>query len=521
MRQALTKKLSSIIRSAAQVTIIALSFMVFWHFATLMLVRIPYPFLLEWMEGGTVDHVCRVIEGKNLYPPPTLDYLPFIYPPLYNILGASAFILFGETLSSLRLISLMATLGTIILIYDSAKSLTKQHLSGVIAATTYCASYGVTGGFMDLARVDSTALFLQWVIVWAMFKHKSGWQLFLASACLGFALLTKQTAIFTLLGTIAYTIIKALRNFKIKEITLTLAPALAISICGYLASYITNGWWLIEYLFVIPSNHPVRTGDFFSLFLVKDLLSKIPVLIIASVLLVFRLYKSRNPTWLFIVIIGSSFLIASVLPRLKVHGYVNNLMPIYSFLCVLWGASWNLTEISSRISVISKFVFAALFALQISILSFDYAAFRPSKQAEAEGVRLVTILKSLKGPFFSSQEGLYLRLAGHHQTSMHLMPFIDLRLEPIHKILTNKLGAALASCKFNSVLSPLLPERNLNACYKPHMKPLYKPIRGPRIREKIKLWIRNAAPSSINKKELHNTQLELAPLCSHKIKIPE
>ena len=45
-------------------------------------VRIRYPFELQWMEGGSVDHVRRVLHGQSIYQAPSVDFVSFAYPPL-------------------------------------------------------------------------------------------------------------------------------------------------------------------------------------------------------------------------------------------------------------------------------------------------------------------------------------------------------------------------------------------------------------------------------------------------------
>ena len=45
--------------------------------------RISHPFDLEWMEGGMLLHASRVANGQAIYVPPSIDFIPFIYPPMY------------------------------------------------------------------------------------------------------------------------------------------------------------------------------------------------------------------------------------------------------------------------------------------------------------------------------------------------------------------------------------------------------------------------------------------------------
>ena len=56
-------------------------------FLTLLLVvglsRIGYPYELEWMEGGSLQNVQRVVGGESIYVEPSIDFVPFLYTPLY------------------------------------------------------------------------------------------------------------------------------------------------------------------------------------------------------------------------------------------------------------------------------------------------------------------------------------------------------------------------------------------------------------------------------------------------------
>ena len=54
--------------------------------------RVSYPYDLEWMEGGMLHHALRIQEGHSLYAPPSIDFIPYLYTPLYPTLLA----LFGN-----------------------------------------------------------------------------------------------------------------------------------------------------------------------------------------------------------------------------------------------------------------------------------------------------------------------------------------------------------------------------------------------------------------------------------------
>ena len=54
-----------------------------WRLAIAVVSRFPYPFGLEWMEGGILAHALRIAEGQPTYAAPSVDFIPFLYTPLY------------------------------------------------------------------------------------------------------------------------------------------------------------------------------------------------------------------------------------------------------------------------------------------------------------------------------------------------------------------------------------------------------------------------------------------------------
>jgi hypothetical protein len=66
---------------AVTVLIVLLSLGPLVTFTSVALRRLPYPYELEWMEGGIVTHVRVVLAGEPLYSAPSLDFTPFIYAP--------------------------------------------------------------------------------------------------------------------------------------------------------------------------------------------------------------------------------------------------------------------------------------------------------------------------------------------------------------------------------------------------------------------------------------------------------
>ncbi|MCI0410236.1 MAG: hypothetical protein L0191_17040, partial [Acidobacteria bacterium] len=58
--------------------------------------RVRYPFDLEWMEGGMVDHVRFLMSHGNIYVPPSLEFVPYVYNPFYYAVAAVVTLFAGE-----------------------------------------------------------------------------------------------------------------------------------------------------------------------------------------------------------------------------------------------------------------------------------------------------------------------------------------------------------------------------------------------------------------------------------------
>jgi hypothetical protein len=78
--------------------------------------RIPFPFTLEWMEGGSLVQVSRILSGELLYVRPSMDFIPQVYPPLFFYVAALASEFLGTSFAALRLVSFLSSLAILILI---------------------------------------------------------------------------------------------------------------------------------------------------------------------------------------------------------------------------------------------------------------------------------------------------------------------------------------------------------------------------------------------------------------------
>jgi hypothetical protein len=122
--------------------------------------RVGYPFSYDQVEGGMVTSVWRVAHGYPLYTKPTLDFVPYLYAPLYFYLAAALTKVVGAGYASLRLVSILGTLGTFGVIYALIHAETRSRLAGLAGAGLYAACYYPLQGWFDIGRVDSLFMFL-------------------------------------------------------------------------------------------------------------------------------------------------------------------------------------------------------------------------------------------------------------------------------------------------------------------------------------------------------------------------
>jgi hypothetical protein len=122
--------------------------------------RLPWPYEIEWMEGGELMHALRLTLGQGIYVPPSADFVPFFYTPLYPALLAG-FTKLGVSLGFplARAVSALATLATLVMLYD-AGAREAGRLYGLLAACLYASLFRFAGAFYDVARPDSLEIAL-------------------------------------------------------------------------------------------------------------------------------------------------------------------------------------------------------------------------------------------------------------------------------------------------------------------------------------------------------------------------
>ena len=166
-------------------------------YVVVALLRIGYPFELEWIEGSCVDHVIRVLSGQKFYVPPSMEFTPFLYTPLYFYISALVTKIIGVGFVPLRLVSFVASIGCFAVIYAIVNRETKSKYFGVLAAGMFAATFIIGGQWFDISRPDTLFVFFALASVYYLGSKSSPISFLLAGLFLVLSFYTKQTALVT------------------------------------------------------------------------------------------------------------------------------------------------------------------------------------------------------------------------------------------------------------------------------------------------------------------------------------
>jgi len=118
--------------------------------------RLFFQYDLEWTEGGLLLAAERLASGQSLYVRPTLDYVPFAYPPVFLSIVAFWIPIVGKGFHVARAVSVFYLLVAAACLWIGLRG--RRGLARLAALGLFFAAFGATGGIYDLALPDSTAL---------------------------------------------------------------------------------------------------------------------------------------------------------------------------------------------------------------------------------------------------------------------------------------------------------------------------------------------------------------------------
>jgi 4-amino-4-deoxy-L-arabinose transferase-like glycosyltransferase len=404
--------------------------------------RVPYPYDLEWMEGGMLCHALQVDQGRPLYGPPSVSFVSFAYTPLYPMVVAELGRLFGLGYTLARSISVLAFGAALILAYAFVRSQGGRPIIALATLAVPAAAFAPTGAWYDLARIDSLSLALATagsLIGWWQRRSRAG--VALAGALLVAAFFTKQTA--------ALFIVALGLGLLLAEPRVLAAYVAGVGVPAALSLWWldrSSGGWFWLYAFGLHQRHP------FNPVLAAVSTPARLLLLIGPGLALIPWSLSRSPCAGLVYAIGlaAAGLAASCLGAGTEWSYHNALIPGLFFGALAMGVSasrllsdprrHHRTEAAVLLLLAGSIASApgGLVALvaralpsgarpQLELpLGYDLRAYVPSAADRAAGDALIARLRATPGEVFVPYHSFYGHLAGK-RTYLHAMNLADLQ----------------------------------------------------------------------------------------------
>jgi hypothetical protein len=370
------------------------------------ILRLRYPFELEWLEGATLDHVRRVLTDAPLYAGPSLDFIAFTYPPLYYYLAALGLRIGGSGFVAMRVVSIAASGGSFVLIYMLVRA-ESGHRIAFVSAGLFVATYSLSGAWLDLGRVDSLYLCLALATGVALVRASSPLHFAGAGLLTALALLTKQTILITLIFVAPYLLVRHPRGF------LDFVAAAAAA-GGGVELYLDrrSGGWFRYYVYELPrmrlaiSSRAARLWTFAW----NDMLRPLAP-ILAGTLAAFSL-RRRDPIdtvaldrQMRIGLFTAGMILSSAAGRLEGGAWTNALLPAYAAVAVVFGLAAGWFRGGSLLAPIAA-------VLQFLMLAYDPRTLVPTSRDAAAGRAIVERIPQLPDGVLVLDHGYLAEMAG-------------------------------------------------------------------------------------------------------------
>jgi hypothetical protein len=436
--------LATLVRISEGAVLVALSWFLL-AFLWIVVRRVGYPYALEWMEGGTLGHIARVLAGKPIYGPPSLEFTPYMYTPLYAWIAAPLVGLLGVGLPSARVVSILATLGLFAVVYRLVLRTTSDPIAASIGVGSLWAAFVVGGGWLDLVRID--AVFLLLLSAGLLVLITSERHDLAAGVLFALAFLTKQTAVMI---AAPMCIARLFTQRGLRRLHFGLAFGLVAGVSTLLLDRATSGWYLY-YVFEMPQGHKFVDRmfvDFWSL----DL-RPIPVYALAALFVLTRRRDWRSAVTRVAAAVG--LVGASWLSRINVGGAANSLWPALIFFAWMIGEAIAYLRAPGPRANARLLVAYGLCLVQFAILFYDPRQQIPSPEDRRAGDELVALLRSFEGPVLVPHHSELPPLAGKpgHAHEMAIWDVLNVGGKRGRDILAAEVHEALGSGRYAAVVT--------------------------------------------------------------------
>lgn len=221
--------------------------------------RVGFPLELEWMEGGMLHQARRIELWQSPYPPPSPEFVPFLYTPLYSVLLAILGYVFPLGYVLGRVVSILAWVAVCVALWTAVRGEGKPRSHAAAAVGLACAGYVFTFRWLDLARPDTLAMALvAWALVLLRHAGNGGPRRVLwAGVLMALAFWTKQTAASFVIASGVGALLVAPRRLPIYVLTIAVIDGGGM----LLGNALTDGW-LWTYVYELHQTHAFNRERF-------------------------------------------------------------------------------------------------------------------------------------------------------------------------------------------------------------------------------------------------------------------
>ncbi len=421
-------------------------------YIVLALIRVNYPFELESMEGGSVDHCRRLLAGQNLYAAPTIEFVPFIYTPLYFYVSALVMKVVGVGFLAPRLVSFISSLGVIILINRIVWRETRKALPAFLAAALFAAAFRFSGAWYDVARVDSLYLLLSVGAVYAARRSGGFAGAAIAAVLLTLAVFTKQTALVMAPFLAACCLLSGRKQF----VTFTAVLAV-LTTTLVLLSNAKSGGWFYYYVVQLPSAHTIVKSQmmlFWSNFILQG--AACALMIITAFFLTAVLGKNR---WYY-PLACSGLVFSSFVAGIHSGAYDNIIIPAMAGIAIMFGLAFSgMLEVVAPHPPVWRSLLLITAIFQFAALSYVPRYQLPTAEDRSAGEEFLAEIGKVEGEVFIVDHGFYPALVGKPTFALSIAVYDVLRApdaehngyRPASKLM-DEITGAITSQRFQAVI---------------------------------------------------------------------
>jgi hypothetical protein len=212
--------------------------------------RVRYPYELSVMEGGFLAHAQMVASGREIYGPPSAEFIPFLYTPLYHYFSGALLALGVPGFVALRMVSIAGILAATLMGMVLTRKAADLRWIWLSVPVLVLARYFDVQAYYDQGRPDNLMTAFCLLAVWGLTLERPSRAISVFAIAATLATYTKQSAVVflaVLLGT--HLLIRA------RSAVLCTVAWSGLSAGVFLALTWTTDGWFARYIVGVSASH--------------------------------------------------------------------------------------------------------------------------------------------------------------------------------------------------------------------------------------------------------------------------